>query len=174
MSLIEASSSGFKSMADGTVRFSFDVEPRAAEAALRLFRTPGTPAVIGRLVEPSSPLPWPSVDQAEPASEPVPPKSGKRERMGPLCEWAVYRCKEEAFQRWITPIYDRWLGGDGMGTGDIAPDDVGGPAGFAAHAIKVICGVDSRKELDDEPAKTRFRTTVMEPYAKWLKAQAAT
>lgn len=173
MSLIEASSSGFRSMADGTVRFSFDVEPRDAEAALRLFRTPGTPAVIGRLVAPPSPLPEPSAQQAEPVAAPAKPKSGKRVRMRPLCEWAVYRCGEEPFQRWIVGIYDRWLGGDGTGTGDVSPADVGGPEGFASHAIKVICEVESRKELDDEPAKTLFLVDVMEPYARWLKAEAA-
>lgn len=49
MSVIEASAAGFKDMADGTVRFFFDVEPRHAGAALELFRARGTPAALAAL-----------------------------------------------------------------------------------------------------------------------------
>lgn len=49
MSVIEAAAAGFKDMADGTVRFFFDVEPRHAEDALRLFRARGTPAALAAL-----------------------------------------------------------------------------------------------------------------------------
>lgn len=94
----------------------------------------------------------------------------KRERMGPLCEWAVFRCAEEPFQRWITPVYDRAMGGDGRGTGDIHPDDVGGPEGFARHALLLLCDITSRKELDtNTEAAKRLHQLIRLPYAAWLK-----
>ena len=157
MSLIEAASSGFKSMADGTVRFSFDVEPRHAEAALRLFRVPGTASVLAALVSGAA---------EPPAAKPKP----KRERMTPLCEWAVLRCSESSFQEWIRPVYERAMGGDGMGTGDIATADVGGVVAYARHAILTICDIQSRKELDTDPgAAMTFDHTIRRPYLAWIK-----
>lgn len=158
-SAIEASCAGFKDMADGTVRFFFDVEPRHASDALALFRVRGTAAALAALK--------PLHQQAE--QEPI-----KRERMGPLCEWAVYRCKEAGFRQWIRPVYDKVMGGDGSGYGDVSPKDVGGEEAYSAHAIKVICEIRSRKDLDtDAQAGRVFKRMVMEPYAAWLKATEA-
>ncbi len=100
----------------------------------------------------------------------------KRERMGPLCEWAVFRCGEPVFQSWIRPRYDRVMGGNGSGWGDVTPqDDFGGNhAEYAAHCIKALCRVDSRKEFDtDMAAGERFKALVMRPYAAWMKEQQA-
>lgn len=100
----------------------------------------------------------------------------QRQRMGPLCEWAVYRCGEPVFQSWIRPRYDRAMGGNGSGWGDVTPmDDFGGNhAEYAAHCIKVLCNVNSRTEFDtDMAAGERFKTLVMRPYAAWMKEQQA-
>ena len=111
---------------------------------------------------------------AEPEKTAAPRKAVQRERMAPLCEWAVFRCGEPVFQSWIRPVYDRLMGGNGSGWGDVTPDnDFGGNhAEYAAHCIKVLCKVESRKEFDtDMAAGERFKTLVMRPYAAWLKEQ---
>lgn len=133
MTAIEASSVRVSTLADGTLRLLVDIEPRHANAAFALFGSPGVPMALAAL------------------KTPEPEK--KRERMGPLCEWAVYRCKEPAFQQWIC-------------VSDQASEE------WAKTAIKRQCQIESRKELDTNPAAAAaFKTHVMEPYAAWLKSQ---
>jgi len=49
MSAIPCASVSLKTMADGTLRISFDIEPMHAQDAFRLFAAPGTPAAIAAL-----------------------------------------------------------------------------------------------------------------------------
>ena len=49
MSAIPASSVSLKTMADGTLRISFDIEPIHAQDAFKLFAAPGTQAAIAAL-----------------------------------------------------------------------------------------------------------------------------
>lgn len=51
MTAIAATVSGFRSLADDTVRFQIDVEPRDAEAALRLFSRRGTAIALAALTD---------------------------------------------------------------------------------------------------------------------------
>ena len=83
MSVIEAAAAGFKDMADGTVRFFFDVEPRHAGAALELFRSRGTPAALAAL-------------QVGYAAVPEDKPKG-----GPLSKEAALLCQNPAFQNWL-------------------------------------------------------------------------
>lgn len=104
------------------------------------------------------------------ASEPEKPKE-KPARMGPLCEWAVYRCSEPDFQQWIRKVYDAAMGGNGKGWGDVTPDEdfAGNVPDYAAHCIKVLCDVKSRKDFDaDAAAGERLKSLVMRPYGAWL------
>lgn len=111
-------------------------------------------------------------DDETPAEPAAPRRATPVKRHGPLCQWAVERCGEPVFQSWLRPQYDRALGGNGSGWGDVTPmDDFGGNfAEYTAHCIKVLCKVESRKEFDtDLAAGERFKTLVMRPYAAWLK-----
>jgi hypothetical protein len=97
-------------------------------------------------------------DEETPATEPAP----HRERMGPLCEWAVMRCKEPMFQEWIV-----WQPGQGEPQPllDSAEDSAKG-------ALLSICGVNSRKELDTNPEAAKLlHERVRKPYAAWLAEQ---
>lgn len=155
--LVEASSVSVKTMADGTLRLSVDIEPRFARAGFGLFGSPGTPMVLGRLK---------AAGQVE--EKPVEPQN----RMGPLCHWVVMRCKEELFVYFMAPIYDKAMGGDGSGWGDVHPfRDFGGDTEkWAAHAVKIICGVKSRKDIDgNEMAETLLNTQIRQPYMEWLQ-----
>lgn len=158
--LIEAASGQCKTMADGTLRITFDVEPRHAAAAFALFSAPGTPAVLGRLV----------AAHERSTSKPALQVAEQKPPMGPLCKWAVVRCGEESFQQWIRPIYDRAMGGKGTGWGDVTPShDFGGDvSAYTVHCLKVLAGVNSRRELDTPEIALRFKEQIMQPYGAWL------
>lgn len=49
MDAIEGSVAALKVMADATVRIAIDIEPRDAQAAFRMFGTPGTAIAIAVL-----------------------------------------------------------------------------------------------------------------------------
>jgi hypothetical protein len=99
-------------------------------------------------------------DDEQPAEPP--PKAVKvRERLGPICEWAVLRCKEEPFLRFMaeqTRIHpDHFLEAD------------------AKLTIYSVCGITSRKELDtDEHAADVFTNRFMVPYRKWIEKHGVT
>lgn len=107
------------------------------------------------------------------------PVQAKQEaKGGALSVLAAQWCKQREFQMWIRPIYDRFMGGDGSGWGDIHPDEFL-PATtkhidkfelHAAHCVKVFCGCEqSRREIDIDPVKTeRFQSEIRGPYMKYL------
>lgn len=116
-------------------------------------------------------------DDEQPEAPPVkaqkPLKEGPRRKLGRICEWLVYRCKEPAFQQWIRAPYDRAMGGNGKGWGDVHPDhDFGGDLErYARHAALVLCNVSSRSEIDgNADAEARFESLIRKPWAAHTKA----
>jgi hypothetical protein len=83
MTAISASTVSLKTLADGTLRISFDFEPRDAQDAFRLFASPGTHVGIAALKD----------GHAAVSDKP-------ESHQGPLCKWLVLRCKEKDFQEW--------------------------------------------------------------------------
>lgn len=124
-------------MADGTLRLSLDIEPRHSQAAFALFGAPGTPMALAALKS----------AKAEPAPEPA--KGGER------AKWCAMRCQEAAFHRWLQEAYpQQWCE---------APGET--PAMWAASAIRAVCSIESRKELDNDPtAAERFDRLIRKPY----------
>lgn len=110
----------------------------------------------------------------ETAAAPTPPAAPKapaprRERLAPLCEWAVMRCAEPEFQRWAAA---RWDSGDMALT--VHPEDVVPKTReeWAKYIVCLLCEVSSRKELDTNPdAAKRLHDLVRKPYAAWLERQ---
>lgn len=49
-SVVAGSTTTVKTLADGTLRISVDIEPRHAQAAFTMFGSPGTPVAVARLV----------------------------------------------------------------------------------------------------------------------------
>ena len=141
MSAIEATTAGFKDMADGTLRLFFDVEPRHADAALRLFRERGRAAALAALMHAHE-------QPAEPAPEK--PKGGER------AKWVAMRCQEPEFQQWLKsefPEQARYAMGPT-------------PETFAASIVRAVCGVESRAELDtDKYAPSRFEVLIRKRWA---------
>lgn len=96
-----------------------------------------------------------------PAPSPAAPKV-QRERMAPLCEWAVMRCGELEFQRWACQTHPSVWGWS----------NIVNPADAARYVIVTLCGIESRKELDTNPeAAKRLHERVRKPYAAWLAQQ---
>lgn len=148
MSAIPATSYTSRVLVDGTLALTVHIEPSHRLDAQKLFSGPGTAMALAALVTPAEP-PAPT-----PAPEPAKPR---RERMGPLCEWAVYRCGEPKFQYWIGLQHRARFGGE-LGS---TPDD-------AAGALRALVGVSSRKELDTPEIAERFKAQIMQPYSAWL------
>jgi hypothetical protein len=89
----------------------------------------------------------------------------QRERMAPLCEWAVYRCAEAEFQRWAITIAAPAFG--------YAPPADASPEDQAKAVVCYVCGVSSRKMLDTDPrAAAQLHKQIRQPYSLWLKEGA--
>lgn len=103
-------------------------------------------------------------DDEQPVQKPV--QAG-----GYAAKWLAIRCREAAFQSWLRPVYDRLLGGDGTGWGDVTPEhDFGGSVEkWAKHAVLVLCDCqESRSEIDhDTRKKALFDSKIRLPYMKW-------
>lgn len=89
MSAIPASSVNLKTMADGTLRISFDIEPVHAQDAFKLFAAPGTQAAIAALK---------AGTYLEQQPTPEKPKGGELARLSGI--W----CNEPKFWRWIRTV----------------------------------------------------------------------
>ena len=96
------------------------------------------------------------------AEEPAPARPAvRRERMAPLCEWAVMRCGEATFQRWAA------------GHPDAPKFRKETPAETAKAAVLFFAGVESRRDLDtDARAAQALHAMVRKPYAAWLALQS--
>ena len=105
-------------------------------------------------------------DDEKPAAapSPAPQKSPARERMAPLCEWAVMACKTQTFQRWAFEQPKALKLTRGLSMEE-----------QARSLILSVCGVSSRKSLDTEPAAAKkLHEFVRKPYVKWLQEQGVT
>lgn len=140
MTVIEASSVGIKTMPDGTLRLTVDVEPRNAQAAFRLFGAPGVAIALAALVP----------EHQKPAKDE--PKGGA------AAQWLGMRCQEPQFQRWLADGWpESWA---------IAGQHEEDPAEVAAKVVRSICGVNSRAKIDAQPAAVAlFNSQIRTPWA---------
>lgn len=124
-------------MADSTLRLTVDIEPRFANEAFQLFGRAGQPVALAAL-KPAT-------------SEPEKPKGG------PLSEWVAIRCKDHEFQNWLSHAY----------SGAWRSSKETDPEKRAADAVRVLCSVGSRAELDNMPeAAQAFSTLIRGPWHK--------
>ena len=177
MSVISASSAGVKDMADGSLRITFEFEPRHAADAFALFGPRGRAVAIAALKDGHGEV----VDEQPVAGSPVTPdvriptsvipsnpgglklsnstELKPRERLGDLAWRAVQWCKE--------PEFRAWLGVHGDFVNELTED-------AASEVIKSWCNVESRKELDtNEDAKRLFNQLIRGPYQKHLMARGS-
>lgn len=146
MSAIPAASVSLKTMADGTLRMTFDIEPAQAKDAFSLFAAPGTPVAIAALKQGYAA----KSDETEP-----------KEPVGHLCKWLVMRCSE--------PEFWRWLGSEPCNGTDIKSE------AQASEFVKYYLGIDSRKEIDGNPEREAdFHNLIRGPYSRWLARRGVT
>lgn len=88
MSAIPCASVSLKTMADGTLRIAFDIEPMHAQDAFKLFAAPGTPAAIAALQVGYE------AKGTQIASTPEKPKGG------PLAIEAAAMCRNPQYLAW--------------------------------------------------------------------------
>jgi hypothetical protein len=89
MSAIQASSAGVKDMADGSLRITFEFDPRYAKEAYALFGARGTSCAIAALTQEST-IKAAQVEAQEPKT-----------KAGELCIMACNFCKDPLFQQWL-------------------------------------------------------------------------
>lgn len=139
--VIEASSAGVKDMADGSLRITFEFEPRHAAEAFALFGPRGRAVAIAALK-----------DGAAKVAEPEKPKGG---------EWA------KLAGIWCnSPVF--WNFANGREYQGIVwqVDDAHTAKGFIYH----LCDIESRTALDNDPeALVRFNAAIRRPFMQWMK-----
>ena len=152
MSAIPASSVSLKTMADGTLRISFDVEPGQAQDAFKLFAAPGTQVAIAALKDGSF------LEQPVTAISATKPKP--REHLGDACYRVVLWCNEPSFWEFLNRT---------QFSSDTPWFDFVNSSRRAAQAVKAICNVASSKELDtDNEANKVWHRDIRQPYVDYL------
>lgn len=158
-SVIEASTVNVRTLVDGTLRLTVDIDPPQAQAGFALFGAPGRSVAMAALQNgrqeaadsPAAPTPLPEPEKPlqRPARSPqqIVAAAKRWEDLGLLCKAAIT----------IGQSPDFW---DFANVAD---------AQGAEHWIKQQCGVTSRKELDFDPlAGATFRKTILGPYRDYL------
>lgn len=155
MSAIEGSTVSCRTLADGTLRVSVDIEPAMAQAAFTLFGAPGRGVALAALrdgrgriderpQEPflTAPVPEPSTP-SEKTRQQSPAQAQRWESLGTLTKAAITIGAAPEFWAWAGVTNSR----------------------DAGEWIKAMCKVASRKELDaDDKAGAIFKVKVLEPY----------
>jgi hypothetical protein len=154
MSIIEASSVGVRTMADGTLRLVVDIEPRHARDAFSLFGSPGTSMALTALKV--------GAKEVE-AVRALPPTH----KGGELSKLAGKWCRDELFIKFLREkcAQDyRW---------EVNLDTVDDTEQYSRFCITALCGISSRAELDhDHEAAEKFHELVRKPYMAWLKEKS--
>ena len=95
MAAIEATTVRAQTMADGTLRLTIDVQPADAQAAFRMFGSPGTGMAAARLKTPKEAL----------AGE----DKTDKPKGGAAAKWLGRMCAEEDFQSWVCDAFNDLL-----------------------------------------------------------------
>lgn len=145
--VVMGTTSGMKMMADGTIRISFDFDPRHGQKAFALFGSPGSSVAVARLMA--------DVVQQQARKETI---ERDKPKGGALCKLAGIFCNDENFRSWMRLTYD----------------PLPRTAEDAAEIIRRVCKIESRSELDhDQAAAELFHRTFRLPYSAWLEGRNA-
>ena len=145
MSAIPCASVSLKTMADGTLRISFDIEPCNAQDAFRLFAAPGTPAAIAAL----------QVGYASVGDKPSPVE--EKPKGGALAKLAGMWCNDPEFHQWAMATTH-----NGIYWPCDNPQE-------AKELVCELCDIESRAELDhNADAADKFHQLIRGPYQKHL------
>lgn len=136
-----------KEMADGTIRVQVDIDPAFRMAFLQMFPNIDMPVALAPLL--------PDFERKAHAANDAKPKGGE------IAKWLGIRCADPDFQEYIAHRAFET---------QIAVQDITGPDA-CAKAVRQICEVESRAELDnDQAAADRFHDRIREPWIVWQAA----
>lgn len=140
--VIEAASAGVKDMADGSLRITFEFEPRHAAEAFALFGPRGRAVAVAALKDGAA-----AVQEIEPEK----PKGGEWAKLAGM--W----CNDRDFWTWANSVQTDMR---------IVKDR------DAADFMRIECDIESRAELDNDPeALARFNKEIRHPFMKWMQAR---
>lgn len=89
------------------------------------------------------------------ALKPAHQQAAEQSKGGALAQWAAMRCQEPQFMAWM---------------GRVFPDQPCRTPEEAAQAIRTICGVESRAELDNNPiAQETFDELIRRPWRQHIE-----
>lgn len=153
-SVVQASSAGVKDMADGSLRITFEFEPRHAAEAFALFGPRGRSVAVAALRDGFAAVVG---DDEQPVTVNPVSESKGRGKLGDLCWRAVQWCADPEFQRWIVERADL----------------VNEPSEEVAKTVICSwCLIGSRRDLDtNRDAADRFNRLIRAPYQKHLIAR---
>lgn len=148
MSVIEAASAGVKDMADGSLRITFEFEPRHAADAFALFGPRGRAVAIAALKDGAAAI------TSESASE----VKEKQQKGGEWAKLAGIWCADPEFWAFLNHQFP----GDSKVT----------TADHAAMSVRVHSCIKSRADLDhDDMALDLFNIHIRRPFMKWMQAR---
>ena len=141
MTAISAVSRQVRTMADGTLRLTVDIEPASANVAFQLFGAPDVPMALARLTQQSS--------QVALQQETI-----ERDKGGALAKLAGMWCADPRFWEWLNSDGERHIGSETE----------------AAEYVRTICGVQSRADIDHNPqAEKIFHNQIRLPFGDFLR-----
>jgi hypothetical protein len=147
LSVIEGASVSVKTMSDGTLRLSIDIEPRNAQAAFALFGAPGRAVALAALKD--------GAGAVQPRQEPPAEPSKKG---GEWAKLAGMWCNDPDFWAFCNQNF--------------TADSPMFHADHAALSLRVRCCIQSRAELDHNPeALELFQIHFRRPFMMWMKAR---
>ena len=148
MSAIPAVSRQIKTMADGTLRLSVDIEPNNANEAFQLFGSPHVPVAIARLNQEAF------IQHAQELA--IENNIVEKVQITGLTLLSVTWCKDPDFWSFMNTEFQ--------------PEEKIENEQSCADYIKVICNIESRRDLmSNHEAQQIFHDEIRNPYRLWLQ-----
>lgn len=160
MTAILATSGAIRSLVDGTLRLTVDIDPKDAQEAFALFGRPGSPVALARITNEAA-VEHDRKAQAQPPAEPL-----ERKPMA-LASKVAMTCLQPSFHAYLKDRdEDRWLH---------SPDDRPEllPEIRARFFVCIECGVRSRSEITEGSRAARIWADLEADYHHWQRTGEA-
>ena len=165
MSAILATSGAIRSLVDGTLRLTVDIEPKDAQAAFALFGKPGSPVALARITNEAA-VEHDRKAQAQPPAEPL-----ERKPM-PLPSRVALTCQSPSFQQFLASHRPFAWEQAQISVGH-STDLKFSKEAWAADVVKTFCGVSSRKEITPGSTAAKGWADLEADYHHWQRTGAA-
>ena len=165
MSAILATSGAIRSLVDGTLRLTVDIEPKDAQAAFALFGKPGPPVALARITNEAA-VEHDRKAQAQPPAEPL-----ERKPLS-LASKVAITCGEPSFHLFLA--HERpntWRDAMNHVRADENLPTV--RKNLAAWVVRKLCAVTSRSEITAGSGAANRWEDLETDYHHWQRTGAA-